>query len=142
MTTNSTSSLMEQFRSTLFGGVLAAITILVITLFPTDKAIDLLAILLAIISAVYIGFALADGRQKELWIELTAAAVTIILALAGLWITPYFLVIGYIFHGAWVIGHHPRLIQTRIVEWYPSACVVYDWMIAAFIVFWWSGIIF
>jgi len=82
--------------------------------------------LLVIIGAIYIGFALSDRRQKELWIEPTAAAVTIILSVAGLWYSPIFLVIGYLFHGAWDVGHHLKLIQTRIVGWYPPACVVYD----------------
>jgi hypothetical protein len=137
--TDTTVSVAEKFKPIILGGVLAAATILGIALFPTDKAVDLLAMLLAIIGAVYIGFALADGRQKELWVELTAAAVTISLAVAGLWYSPFFLVIGYMFHGAWDIGHHPRLIQTRIVGWYPPACVVYDWIVAAFILVCWSG---
>jgi hypothetical protein len=137
--TDTTVSVTKIFKPMIFGGVLAGVTILSVTLFPTDKAIDLLAMLLAIIGAIYIGFALSDRRQKELWIELAAAAVTISLAVAGLWVSPGFLVIGYMFHGAWDIGHHPRLIQTRIVGWYPPACVVYDWIIAAFILVWWSG---
>ena len=63
--TDTTVSVTKIFKPMIFGGVLAGVTILSVTLFPTDKAIDLLAMLLAIIGAIYIGFALSDRRQSH-----------------------------------------------------------------------------
>jgi len=131
----------ENIKFTLLGLLLAGVTIIIIPLFPTGKALDLLVILLAVIGAIYIGFALKDGRPRETAIELGFALLTILLAIVGLWFSPYILALGYFLHGAWDIIHHPNLIQTHLVRWWPPFCLVYDWLMAGFILFWWSGIV-
>ena len=45
-----------------------------------------------------------------------------------------FLAAGYFAHGLWDLAHHPHGVQTRVRSWYIPACVVYDWLVAAFVV--------
>lgn len=125
-------------KFTRLGLILAAVTIAVLLLLSPGKAVELLAILLTAIGAIYIGSGLAGEQWRETKLETVAAVVTLLLALGGLWLSPYLLAIGYFFHGAWDILHHPEGIKTRIVKWVPPLCLVYDWLIAGFIVLWWS----
>jgi hypothetical protein len=137
MYTKLTDSLKGYRKFTFLGLILAAATMVVLVLLPSDKGVDLLAILLAAVGAIYIGSALANDRPGETKLETGAALITILLALGGLWLSPYLLAIGYFLHGAWDILHHPEVIKTRIAKWVPPFCLVYDWLIAAFILLWW-----
>lgn len=126
---------MTDRRASIFGIFLAAAAILIATLFPKQKALDLFALLLVLIAAVYLGFALLDGRRRELSIEIVSMTFIFFLSALGLWVTPIFLVIGYVAHGLWDILHHPKGIQTKVVRWWPPFCVMIDWIVAGFIFF-------
>ncbi len=87
---------MTHIRAAVIGVILATVTIAIAMLIPKSKALDFFAILLAFIAAVYVGFALLDGRRREAWIEIVMVTVFFVLAILGLWVTPAFLVAGYI----------------------------------------------
>lgn len=123
-------------REFIVGVVLALLTISFILMFPKQKILELLVILLAVIASIYLGFALSDGRKREIMIELSAMFFFLGLAIFGLWISPYFLIAGYLIHGVWDVIHHHKIIQTEVVEWYKILCLVYDWVIAIFILLW------
>ncbi len=123
-------------KETLLGVALAAPTIIIALIIPKVYALDSFALLLAFIAAVYLGFALVDGRMKQLMIEITFIVFIVSLAALGLWVSPYFFVAGYFAHGAWDILHHPKGIQTKLVSWWPPFCLVYDWIIAVFLMWW------
>jgi hypothetical protein len=57
------------------------------------------ALLLALIAAVYIGFAVADGRPKVIAVECTVAGAFVLLAAAGVTGPAWLLVLGYAGHG-------------------------------------------
>jgi hypothetical protein len=57
------------------------------------------ALLLAMIAAVYIGFAVADGRPKVIAVECTIAGAFVLLAAAGVSGPAWLLVLGYAGHG-------------------------------------------
>ncbi len=99
-------------------------------------ALELLVILLAVIALIYLGFALMDGRKREIMIEISGIIFFLALAILGLWMSPNFLIAGYLAHGVWDIIHNPKIIQTEVVEWYKVLCLVYDWIIAVFILLW------
>ncbi|MDH5409299.1 MAG: hypothetical protein OEZ33_05395 [Gammaproteobacteria bacterium] len=115
---------------------LAVLTCFVVSLMSYGKALDALGLLLGVIAAIYIGFAIADGRKGVIYIECVVAAVFIALALFGMWGKPVWLVIGFFAHGAWDLLHHPAGIKTKVRKWYPPACVIYDWIIGAYMLFW------
>ncbi len=103
---------------------------------PEARAFELTAIIMSIIAAIYVGFALADGRTTIIIQELVAAAFFILLALMGLWLNPYFWVAAYFLHGVWDWFHHEQAITTKVPDYYPPVCVVVDWMLAAFLLIW------
>ena len=57
------------------------------------------ALLLALIAAVYIGFAVADGRPKVIAVESAVAGAFVLLATAGVTGSAWLLVLGYAGHG-------------------------------------------
>src|ERR1700748_659537 len=57
------------------------------------------ALLLCAIAAVYVGFAVADGRPHVIAIECAIAAVFVLLASASVTVTAWLLVLGYAGHG-------------------------------------------
>jgi hypothetical protein len=57
------------------------------------------ALLLAFIAAVYIGFAVADGRPKVIAVESAVAGASGLLAAAGVTGSAWLLVLGYAGHG-------------------------------------------
>jgi hypothetical protein len=57
------------------------------------------ALQLSLIAAVYIGFAVADGRPRVIAVECTVAGVFLLLAATAVTATAWILVIGYAGHG-------------------------------------------
>jgi hypothetical protein len=88
------------------------------------------SITLAVIGAIYVGFAFSDGRLSIVIVELAAATVFIVLALLGLWQAPAFVAVGLILHGVWDLAHRPRAITTTLPSWYPPFCAAYDFVFA------------
>lgn len=103
---------------------------------PEARAYELTTVTMSIIAAIYIGFALADGRITILIQEITAAVFFILLALLGLWLNPYFWVAAYFLHGVWDWLHHENGIRTKVPDYYPPVCVVVDWILAVFLCVW------
>ena len=94
------------------------------------------AITLAIIAAIYIGFALAERDAGNLLIEVAFASAIVVVAFIGLAHSPYWLAGGLAAHGVWDLLHHHRhpVLGTREVpRWYPPACLVYDFPLAIFV---------
>jgi hypothetical protein len=91
------------------------------------------AMLLCFIAAVYVGFAVADGRPHVLAIECGTAAVFVLLAAASVTATAWLLVIGYAGHGLkdfWQ-ERHQFVANTR---WWPPFCACVDWVVAVVLI--------
>jgi hypothetical protein len=87
------------------------------------------ALLLSLIAAVYIGFAVADGRPKVIAVECTIAGAFVLLAAAGVTGPAWLLVLGYAGHGFkdfWQERSH-YVAGTR---WWPPFCAAVDWLVA------------
>jgi hypothetical protein len=81
------------------------------------------------IAAVYVGFAVADGRPRVIVIEGVVAAVFVVLASVSVTATAWVLVAGYVGHGVkdfWQERHH-FVVNTR---WWPPFCACVDWVVA------------
>lgn len=124
---------MQKFILTIGGAVL---TCFIFSLLPYGKALDAIGMTLAVIAAIYIGFAIADGRKNILLLECLIAGLFLGLALFGMWGTPVWLVVGFFAHGLWDVLHHPVAIQTKVRKWYPPVCALYDWIIGVYLLFW------
>jgi hypothetical protein len=92
-----------------------------------------LALSLALIAAVYIGFAVADGRSKVIAVECAVAGVFLVLAATAVTATAWLLVLGFTAHGfkdAWQERSH-YVVNTR---WWPPFCAAVDWFVAGILV--------
>jgi hypothetical protein len=97
-----------------------------------------LALSLPLIAAVYIGFAVADGRPKVIAVESTIAGMFLVLAATAVTATPWILVLGFTAHGlkdAWQERRH-YVANTR---WWPSFCAAVDWLVAGTLIIEISG---
>ncbi|HET6628175.1 MAG TPA: DUF6010 family protein [Woeseiaceae bacterium] len=119
------------------GLLLAAATIPVFILLSEPLARQWGALLLATIGGAYIGFAARDGRSGAKIIELAGALAFGVLGLAGLYFHPLWIAGGYVAHGFWDILHHRHGPYADTPRWYIPFCVVYDWIIGAFLIIWW-----
>jgi hypothetical protein len=91
------------------------------------------ALLLCFIAAVYVGFAVADGRPRIIAIECAIAAVFVLLAAASVTATAWLLVIGYAGHGLkdfWQ-ARHQFVANTR---WWPPFCACVDLVVAVVLI--------
>jgi hypothetical protein len=88
---------------------------------------------LAVIAAVYVGFAVADGRPKIIAVESSVAFAFVVVAAAAVTGSPWLLVAGLSGHGLKDLWQH----RTHFVDntrWWPPFCLVVDWVVAAIIV--------
>ena len=91
------------------------------------------ALLLCFIAAVYVGFAVADGRPRIIAIECVVAAVFVMLAAVSVTGTAWLLVAGYLGHGfkdLWQ-ERHRFVANTR---WWPPFCACVDFVVAAVLI--------
>jgi hypothetical protein len=91
------------------------------------------ALSLALIAAVYIGFAVADGRPRVIAVETTVAGGFVVLAAVGVTGPAWPLVVGFIGHGVKDLWQHRRQFVAN-TRWWPPFCLVVDWVAAAILV--------
>jgi hypothetical protein len=87
------------------------------------------ALLLAAIAAVYVGFAVADGRPKVIAVECTVAGAFVLLAAAGVTGSAWLLVLGYTGHGLKDFWQE-RSYYVANTRWWPPFCAAVDWLVA------------
>ena len=87
---------------------------------------------LALIAAIYVGFAVADGRLKILATETGVAFGFVVISAAAITATPWLLVIGFVGHGLKDLWQH-RTHFVANTRWWPPFCMVVDWIVAAII---------
>ena len=88
---------------------------------------------LVLIAAVYVGFAVADGRPKVIAVESSVAFAFVVVAAAAVTGSPWLLVIGLAGHGLKDLWQH-RSHYVANTRWWPPFCMVVDWVVAAIIV--------
>src|SRR3954454_19352348 len=88
---------------------------------------------LAVIAAIYVGFAVADGRGKVIAVETSVAFAFVVVAAAAITGSPWLLVAGMVGHGLKDLWQHRThyVVNTR---WWPPFCMIVDWVVAAIIV--------
>ncbi len=115
------------------GAVVAAPVLVLVSVLSRERGLDLLAVQLAAIAAVYVGSSLADGRVSLVAPETIVAFVFFACSLFGRWASPAILAAGYFAHGAWDAVHHLGAISTLLPNWYAPFCLGYDGVVGLFI---------
>jgi len=88
---------------------------------------------LAVIAAIYVGFAVADGRPKVIAVETGVAFAFVVVAATAVTGSPWLLVAGMVGHGLKDLWQH-RSHFVANTRWWPPFCMVVDFVVAAIIV--------
>ena len=84
---------------------------------------------LAMIAAIYIGFAVADGRWRVIAVESGVAMAFVVIAAAGVTGPAWLLALGLAAHGlkdTW----QQRSQYVSGTRWWPPFCAAVDWVVA------------
>jgi len=101
--------------------------------FPWLGASTVYALGLALIAAVYIGFAVADGRPHVLAVETAVAAVFVVVAAAAITVSPWLIVAGLAGHGVKdAVQHRTGFVANT--RWWPPFCAAVDGVVALVLV--------
>jgi len=87
---------------------------------------------LAVIAAIYIGFAVADGRRHVLAVETAVASVFVVVAAAAVTGTAWLIVAGLVGHGLKDMWQH-RTGFVSGTRWWPPFCATVDFVAAGLI---------
>jgi hypothetical protein len=87
---------------------------------------------LVLIAAIYIGFAVADGRPKVIVAESTVASVFVVAAAVAVTGSVWLIVAGLFGHGLKDLWQHRSQFVAN-TRWWPPFCLVVDWIAAAII---------
>jgi hypothetical protein len=87
------------------------------------------AMYISLIAAIYIGFAVADGRTKVLVVEVAIASVFVLIAAVAVTATAWLLVLGYAGHGLKDYWQHRHQFVAN-TRWWPPFCAAVDWLVA------------
>ena len=114
----------------LWGLIVGIISVAAAPLFWWLELSTVHALAIAFIAAVYIGFAVADGRPKVLVAEVVVASLFVVLAAVAVTETAWLLVVGYAAHGGKDLWQHRTHFVTN-TNWWPPFCCAVDWLAAA-----------
>ena len=94
-----------------------------------------MGLFLALTACVYLGALLAQKQTKgAVGSELAVAAVVFLCSYFGVTASVLWLALGYAVHGAWDWVHHVGAVSTKVADWFPPACAVFDLAMAVFVV--------
>lgn len=110
-------------------GLLQAATPLAFWWLP---AATVYALGLAVIAAIYIGFAVADGRPKVIAVESVVTSAFVLLAAIAVTGTAWLLVAGLLAHSLKDLWQH-RTEFVAGTRWWPPFCAVIDVVAASII---------
>lgn len=91
------------------------------------------ALSIAFIAAVYIGFAVADGRPLVIAVECAVAGAFVVLAAVAVTASAWLLVIAFAAHGFKDLWQERRQF-VRNTRWWPPFCAAIDWLVAAILI--------
>ena len=100
--------------------------------FPWLDAPTVYALGLAVIAAIYIGFAVADGRRHVLAVETAVATAFVVVAAAAVPGSGWLIVAGLAGHGVKDTWQH-RTGFVHGTRWWPPFCAAVDVVAAALI---------
>lgn len=107
-------------------GVLALISLPVHLFLPEQVSYAFAAILLGMISGIYVGFAVIANQMKQMLLQLGVALTFVGFSLFAWHYNPLSIAAGYIAHGLWDAAHHYRISDLAFPRWYIPLCAAYD----------------
>jgi len=86
----------------------------------------------AIIAAIYVGFAVADGRSRVIAVEVCVTSAFVIVAAIAIVASPWLSVVALVAHGIKDLWQH-RTQFVANTRWWPPFCLVVDFVAGAII---------
>ncbi len=123
----------RSLRAPLVWGVAVGVVQAVAPLaFPWLPPASVYALSLPLIAAVYIGFAVADGRRHVLAVETAVVSAFVVVAAAAVTGSPWLIVAGLAGHGLKDMWQH-RTGFVAGTRWWPPFCAAVDFVAAGLI---------
>ena len=88
---------------------------------------------LIVAALFYVAFSFTGANTQWLIIELIGLVVFTLIAVLGLRVSLWFLVIGWASHVSWDVLLHLIREQPFVPDWYPVACISFDLIVAGYI---------
>lgn len=126
-----------QTKIVIFAVALAASFIAGTHFLAGENQLEVFALFLALTACVYGGAALTPAGTRFGVVELPFVIVIFSASVAGLILSPFWIVIGYLAHGGWDLLHHYRRIKTPVIRSFPPICAIFDVAVGMFVLFWW-----
>jgi hypothetical protein len=98
-----------------------------------DKERSFYPVVLIVIAALYLLFAVQAGSSGALVAETIPALVFVTLAAIGFRKTPWFVVAGLALHGVFDFFHPAVIANPGVPVWWPGWCLAYDVVAAAYL---------
>lgn len=115
-------------------GIIAATAVgLFATVIGFDKERSFYPVVLIVIAALYLLFAVMGGSTHSLIAEAVAALVFVTLAGLGFRKSPRFVVAGLALHGVFDFFHHAVIANPGVPAWWPGWCLAYDVVAAVYL---------
>jgi hypothetical protein len=90
------------------------------------------ALMIALIAAVYVGFAVSDGRTNVIATEVIVVVAFFIASAIAVTVTPWLLVAIYLGHGTKDLWQHRKQF-VRGTRWWPPFCFAVDVTVASIV---------
>jgi len=117
----------------LIGIVLALVVCVFALLVGFDRERVFYPTMVLVIATYYILFAAMGGTTRTVTLESVAAAVFLVLAVAGFKRNLWVAVVGLAGHGVFDFFHHWIIQDPGVPEWWPGFCMAYDVLAGAFL---------
>ena len=115
-------------------GVTAAVGVgLFGTMIGFDKERSFYPVVLIVIAALYLLFAVMAKSIDSLVAEAIPALVFVAMAALGFRKTPWLVVAGLALHGVFDFFHHAVIANPGVPVWWPGWCLAYDVVAAAYL---------
>lgn len=113
----------------LWGLIVGVVTVGMAPLFWWLELSTVHALSITVIAAVYIGFAVADGRPNVIGTEAVVASLFVVIAAIAVTETAWLLVVAYAAHGCKDLWQHRSQFVAN-TRWWPPFCCAVDWFVA------------
>ncbi|MEL6111179.1 MAG: hypothetical protein AAFR20_00090 [Pseudomonadota bacterium] len=108
------------------GIVVAALLLPAHFIFPRTYSVLFAAVTLVVIAAIYLAFAVRDGRRQALAAECSGFALYALAALVGISGFPVVIPLAIMAHAGWDLLHHNGQFGATIPSWYAPFCATVD----------------
>jgi hypothetical protein len=115
-------------------GIIAAVAVgLFASVIGFDKERGFYPVVLIVIAALYLLFAVMAKSTGSLVAESIPALVFVAMAVLGFRKTPWLVVAGLALHGVFDFFHHAVIANPGVPLWWPGWCLAYDVVAAAYL---------